>query len=53
MGGAISTVCVSNTTSAKNSTYRKIATATEGISLPSTNCLGRTILRTMLTDKGQ
>jgi hypothetical protein len=47
MGGAISTVFVSNTTRAKNSTYRKIATVTEAICLPSTNCLGRTILRTM------
>jgi hypothetical protein len=46
MDGAISTACV--TTSAKKSTYQKIATAREAISRHSINCLGKTILRMML-----
>jgi len=51
MAGTISTVCVSNTTSAKKSTYQKIASAREAISRHSMNCLAKTILRMMPKDQ--
>jgi hypothetical protein len=51
MGGAISTVCVSNTTNVKSSTFQRIATASVGINLRLINYRGRTILRMMHRDQ--
>ena len=39
--GAINTVCASNMTSIKSSTFRRIATGQEATSRPLTNCLGK------------